>query len=198
MEGTFIIETGSKRRVKAFMADGTVLIFDGESAWVSPQSSGVRRARFHLLTWPWFFTVPFKLIDPGSRLAALGQRKLQGKTYLAANQTFEKNTGDTPDDWYIHYRDPENNRLAATAYIVTYGKSIEAAEEEPHAILYDSFVNIDGVTFSTSWTFWLWSEENGIYGVPLFKAEVSNIEFVPLQPGLFEKPSDARLDVKPK
>ena len=76
VEGTFIIETGSKRRVKAFMADGTVLIFDGESAWVSPQSSGVRRARFHLLTWPWFFTAPFKLIDPGSRLTALGQRKL--------------------------------------------------------------------------------------------------------------------------
>jgi hypothetical protein len=101
---------------------------------VAPASAKLERARFHLLTWPYFAALPMKLADPGAHLQLLGERSLRGKVYQAVRLTFDPGVGDTPEDWYVLYRDPSSGRLAAAAYIVTYGKSATAASKEPHAI----------------------------------------------------------------
>ena len=179
------------------LADGTVAVWDGTAAWVSPAAAELPRARFHLLTWPYFFALPFKLRDPGTRLEDLGQLPLSGTAYDAARLTFEPGTGDTPDDWYVLYRDPASSRLAAAAYIVTYGTPTEQAEADPHAITYEDFEEVAGVQVPTTWRFWLWNEEEGIHGEPIGRATLENVRFGPAPAGAFERPEDAREDALP-
>lgn len=184
------------RLVRIEQRDGTILVFDGQHAWVSPASSDLKRARFHLLTWPYFLAAPFKLQDQGTIHEDLRLRWAQGEPYRACRLTFEEGTGDTPQDYYVVYR-AFSGRLDAMGYIVTYGKSVAEADQAPHAITYHGFVNVDGVCLSTLWRFWHWSLETGMTGDPIGQVTLENIHFAPLDPGLFVKPSDAREDVLP-
>lgn len=195
LEGTMLFDTPvGKARME--LEDGTLMVFDGQDAWVSPSDSPLKDARFHLLTWPYFLAAPMKLRDPGSHLAVLGPMPQGGRQLPAAKLTFDAGIGDSPDDWYILYRDVEH--LVAMAYIVTYGKDKEEAEKEPHAITFKDFETIDGVTFSTHWQFWHWNPEQGTHGEPMGHAQITDIQFV--EPALqdFQKPTDAKRDVVPK
>ena len=105
--------------------------------------------------------------------------------------TFDAGVGDTPEDWYIAFADPKNGRLTALAYIVTYGTALEEASKTPSIILYDDFVDVDGVPFATTWTFHFWNPESGIDGDPKGSAKISNIAFVDEPAGAFVKPAGA-------
>lgn len=180
------------------VADGTVAVFDGERAWVSPAAAELPQARFHLLTWPYFLAAPFKLRDPGSHLEDLGTRPLDGVEHPAARLTFDPGVGDSPDDWYLVYRDPATDRLAAMAYVVTYsGRSAEEAGAEPHAITYHDFEQVDGATLPTTWRLWNWSEEQGIHGDPLGEVVLTDLAFVTPPADTFDRPVDAEEDPLP-
>lgn len=179
------------------LADGTTLVWDGAHAWVSPAAAETHGARFHLLTWPYFLSLPMKLSDPGARLAPLGERPLLGKSMPAARMTFAPGTGDTPDDWYVLYRDPESDRLAAVAYVVTYGKSREQAEKEPHSLVYSDFETVGGVTLATRWTFYAWDAQQGVHGDPIGAGSLSGLTFLPPPAGAFDPPPDRREDALP-
>lgn len=191
LEGTmtFTPDAGETRIERA---DGSVALFDGETAWVSPAEAEFPMARFHVLTWPYFAAVPMKLSDPGTRLESLGELPLGGRPHPAARLTFDTGVGDTPDDWYVLYRDPDSGRLAAMAYIVTFGTTTEEAEAEPHAITYGGWQEIDGVQVPTAWDFWLWDEERGTYGEPIGHVELTDPAFVTPEPAAFTAPGDAR------
>ena len=197
LTGTILFRTNlAGSRIE--LGDGTIAVFDGASAWVSPASSKLERARFHLLTWPYFASLPMKLRDPGSHLQVLGERSLRGKAYEAARLTFDPGVGDTPDDWYVLYRDPASSRLAAAAYIVTYGKEAAAASKEPHAITYEDYVPVGGAKVATTWTFWHWSEKDGVTGQPIGSGKLSDPKFVEPAADAFTRPADAREDKLPR
>ena len=185
-------------RVRMEIDGGPTLVFDGSRAWVSPADVEFPRARFHLLTWPYFLAAPFKLDDPGTRIESLGELPLrEGEPMPAAKLTFGEGVGDTPDDWYILYRDPQTRRLVAMAYIVTYGTPAEQAADEPHAIVYDGFKAVDGAVVSTDWQFYHWSRQTGIHGESMGRMKLRHVQFT--QPTLlrYARPADAREDELP-
>jgi hypothetical protein len=190
----FRIDLGATRLE---LADGTVVVFDGTSAWVSPAGSNLPRARFHALTWPYFVAAPMKLSDPGTHLEPLGSRQLQGETFDAARLTFDPGTGDSPDDWYVLYRDPGSGLLRAMAYIVTYDRSAAEAEAEPHAITYHDFAEVDGVKLATAWKLWNWNEAEGIVGEPIGQARLADSRFLQPDLGAFDRVEGAREDPLP-
>jgi hypothetical protein len=185
-------------RVRIDVADTALLFYDGERAWISPASVTVPRARFHLQTWPYFLAAPFKLQDPGTHLEPTGRHPLDGTPCETARLTFDPGVGDSPDDWYFVYEDPETGRLAAMGYIVTYGGvTVEEAEAEPHAIVYHDYVTIDGVTLSRRWLFHHWSEALGPYGDPIGEATLRNIRFVEPDERAFAVPAGVKEDRLP-
>jgi hypothetical protein len=199
VDGTLTFTTdGTRSRID--LKDGARLTFDGERAWVSPDSATFPMARFHLLTWPYFAAVPFKLRDGGVRVGWMGDQPLgDGRQYPAIRLTFAPGTGDASRDWYILYRDPQTDRLKAMAYIVTYGKAAGDRPEDPHAITYDDFRTVDGVTLATRWTFTDWVPGKGISGDPVGRATLKNLRFVTPPPGFFARPtSGAKEDVVPQ
>lgn len=173
------------------LADGAVVVWDGERAWVSPPTLEMPPgARFHVLTWPYFLAAPMKLRDPGAHLEPKGERPWGGETYDTALMTFDAGIGDSPEDWYLLYRDRDDHRLAAMAYIVTFGGN--EGEAEPHAIVYEGFQTVGGSQVATHWTFYNWSEEQGIHGDPIGEVQLSNLETVTPEGGAFTRPPDAR------
>ncbi|MEQ9366982.1 MAG: hypothetical protein RIF32_22300, partial [Leptospirales bacterium] len=195
--GTMNFETAGDRSRIDFR-DGGVMLFDGHEAMVSPPNHPAPKPRFELLTWPYFFELAFKLNDPGTRLRAIGDRRSAGRDYPAARLTFGANVGDTPDDWYVLYVDPQTGLLDTAGYIVTYGQSATEGEKEPHAIVYSDYVDVDGVQLATDWKFYLWTEERGIFGEAIGAARLSNIRFVVLNAGTFLRPETYRVDELPE
>lgn len=185
-------------KVRIDLGDGTALVLNEEGVWKAPADSAFPGARFHILTWPYFVAAPMKLRDPGAQLEKLGKLPLKGGEELpAARLTFESGVGDTPDDWYVVYRDAESNRLAGMAYIVTFGKDTAAAEAEPHAITYHDFVEVEGVSIPTRWKFWNWSREKGIEGDPIGNVQLKKPRFVTPAADAFATPAGAEAQPLP-
>jgi hypothetical protein len=185
-------------RARLELADGTVAAFDGETAWVAPADADLPQARFHLLTWPYFLAAPWKLGDPGSRLEPLAPRELRGERCDVARLTFDSGVGDTPDDWYVVYTDPETHELRALAYIVTYGRAIEQAEAEPHVALYEAWTEVDGYRVPARIAIRDWSLADGPAATDLGVATFEAVRIAPAPAGAFQRPADARVDALPE
>ena len=195
--GKLVYEPGGNR-VRMVGDDGRVLVFDGERAWYTPTDLEMPPGpRFHLLTWTYFLAAPFKLDDPGAHLEPWSPSELLGDPVQIARLTFGENVGDTPDDWYHLYSDSETRRLRGMAYIVTYGKSVEQGEQEPHAIVYHDYETVDGVTLPMRWTFHHWSPEQGVHGEPIGEVTLENLRFTEPAAEVFEKPEGAAEDALP-
>ena len=177
--------------------DGTVLIYDGIKAWVTPAASSIEAARFHLLTWPYFLAAPMKTGDPGTHLELLGLKVLNRKMGKSAKLTFNPGVGDTPDDWYLLYANARNGLMYGMVYIVTYSTSFVEAEKKQHAIIYDNYRQIDGITLSTSWSFYDWEKIMGVGRSPIGRASLTDLEFITPDAKAFIHPSDAREDKLP-
>jgi hypothetical protein len=193
LQGTLLTDRNAGR-IRLALNNGTVLIYDGKNVWMSPANAPINQPRFDALTWAYFLTVPFKLNDQGTHLANLGPLPLiNGQNLPAAKLTFGPNVGDSPDDWYVCYVDPQTHWLRGMAYIVTYGKSVDEAEKAPHAITYDNYINVAGVILPRTWTFWNWTQDQGITGQPIGRAILSNMQMVYPAANSFIKSDDAAL-----
>jgi hypothetical protein len=183
--------TTNSSKVRLDKADGTSIIFDGEEVRITPASAKTEGARFDIFTWQYFFAMPFKLTDPGTIWEDKGVKMIDGKEYKTARLSFTNTIGDSPDDWYIVYQDPETRRLKAAAYIVTFNKEKDKAEKDPHAIVYSEYDTIDGTAIATKWSFHNWSEETGI-GKKLGEASITNIKFFEPEQDYFTSAADSK------
>ena len=120
----------------------------------------------------------------------------EGRKYLTSLQTFEAGRGDTPDDWYHLYFDPESNLLRGMGYIVTYGKPRNEAEKDPHGLLYESYQDFGGILISTRWRFTHFSKQNGFSG-NLGTGRISDLRFLKAGEKSFDKPVKAREEALP-
>ena len=177
--------------------EGTRVIYDGKDVYVSPDTALYGGARFDALTWAYFFAAPHKFNDSGTVWEELDDQKLDSTSYPSAKLTFEGQVGDSPDDWYIAYRQSDNDLLYALAYIVTFGKSVEEANAAPHAITYENYQEVDGVPFASEWKFWEWSEEEGISD-EIGQATIANIKFVQTNENTFALPENNQMVAMPE
>jgi hypothetical protein len=196
IDGGRMVFTPDMGKVSLDTGSGARVVWDGERAWVTPASSELQRARFQVLTWPYFLAAPMKLRDPGTTLEPTGPMDYEGTPHETARLTFGDGVGDSPEDWYLVYRDPETDLVSAMAYIVTYG-GVGEEEPEAHAITYHDYQTVDGIAVPTRWVFREWNEEEGVHGEPRGEARLSSFEVTTPEPGLFDKPEDAREDELP-
>jgi hypothetical protein len=189
---TYEISSG---RVRMLLPDDTVLVFDGQTAWVSPASSPVKNARSILKTWPNFIAVPFKLGDVGVQVGPTESRTFAGQKYDTARVTLPPRQADSPDDWYIVYADPQTHRVHALAYLFTHGRKLDDPNNSPHAVTYYDFKEFGGIVIPTVWRFWQWNPSEGIYGKPIGSGRLYNLEFVTPKANAFVKPGDGRADL---
>ncbi|MCM4154613.1 DUF6503 family protein [Gramella sp. AN32] len=186
-----IFQTPNSSKIKVVKNDSTQIIFDGSNMYAIPEGIDENSARFDAFTWSYFFSIPFKLTDPGTVWAEETQMKLDSMEYPVSKLTFESGTGDSPDDWYMVYQDPETKMLKAAAYIVTFSSAKDEAEKNPHAIVYSDYQNINNIPFAHTWSFHNWNFENGLED-KIGEAKISNIKFSEMKEEYFNIPENAK------
>ncbi|WP_010521979.1 hypothetical protein [Aquimarina agarivorans] len=190
LNGTFTMLTdGTKIRLDS--KDNTKVIYNGNEVFMSPKTAEIGGARFDIFTWSYFFNLPYKLNDPGTKWSSPKQRPLNGSMHHTEKLSFESGIGDAPDDWYVVYKNAIDNTLAGAAYIVSFGKDLAAAEKEPHAVKYNNYQNVDGIPVSKQWTFHNWNEKDG-YGNQIGEVTINNVKFLNPEDNLFSKTEDSK------
>ncbi|MCG1036508.1 hypothetical protein [Polaribacter sargassicola] len=162
---------------KIVYKNGDEIYVNKEKTFVSPSLKENPQVRFHAYTWNYFFLFPYKLNDNGTIWDDNFKTNETENPYNTAKLTFEANTGDAPDDWYVVYENKETNLLNHAAYIVSLGKTVEAAEADPHAIKYIDYSTIDGIPFATNWEFYGWNLNEGLT-TKIGSAVLTDIKFV--------------------
>ena len=165
------------------MGDSTQIFFDQDRVYYSPNRGSNKGVRFDAFTWSYFFLLPYKLTDPGTQWSSYNSTPIAGKAYRSEKLSFEASIGDAPEDWYIVYANPSTHLLEVAAYIVTANKSVEKAEEDPHAIEYADFITVEGIPIALRWVFGEWRESKGLTQELGF-GEVSNIKLLKEAPML--------------
>ena len=187
-----ITQTTDGTKIKIAHKEGKIVGYDGKEVFAVTTDSLSGRERFNIFTWTYFFAFPHKLTDPGTQWSSMSKSNWGGTEYDAAKLTFDGGIGDTPKDWYMSYKNPETDVLEGAAYIVSFGKDVAKAEENPHAVKYADFKTVDGVPFATTFTINNWNKEQG-YLDELGIAKVTNIKFVEPSEDFFSKPEKAIL-----
>ncbi|AUC84013.1 hypothetical protein CW731_01320 [Polaribacter sp. ALD11] len=157
--------------------NGDEIYINKETIFVSPSLKDNPGVRFHAYTWSYFFLFPYKLNDNGTKWNANFKTKEVNPIFDIAKLTFGANIGDAPDDWYIVYKNKNTHLLEHAAYIVTAGKTKEAAEADPHAIKYQDYKMVDGIPFASNWGYYGWNIETGLAD-KIGSATITNIKFV--------------------
>lgn len=190
-EGVITQETDGSM-IHMMKKDGSIIVFDGDKVFASNEADLTNpMTRFHIFTWPYFFSMPYKLNDAGTIWEDEKAMTWGGDTaFPTARLSFENGVGDTSEDWYEVYKNPETNVLAGVAYIVSYGKGVEAAEKEPHAAKYNELTMVDDVPFATNWSFHNWNPEDG-YTNQIGLATIKNIQFVNKEDSFYAQPDGA-------
>ena len=141
------VEQRSRRAYLDFPEMGARMAWDGGKAW-SENWQGPFPPRFFALLSYYFLNLPWLAADPGVNLSEPGTGKLwdDPTEYITVKMTFEPGVGDTPDDYYILYIDPDSYRLRAAELRVTYADilppEVDAIEE---IAVYDKFATVEGL-----------------------------------------------------
>lgn len=172
----FTTPTSSGIRVDKKEGPSTVML-DG-NFYTDADSTRWMNEKRGIFTFQYFFMAPYKFSDQGTKWKRLPQMDMEGRVTDCSLLTFEPNTGDAPDDWYIVHSDPETHRVQYIGYIVTGGgSSIEAAEKNAHAIKYSGYKDFDGVPFATKWEFFDYVKGEGL-GSKIGEGIIKNIEMM--------------------
>lgn len=191
VDGTLYMETSGDERVRLELKDGSMLVWDGQDAWLSPADSTFEGGRFHVLTWSYFIALPYKLRDPGTRLTDDGTVTLEGRTLDSGYLAFGPDVGDSPDDWYRVLID-HTGMVHAAGYIVTFGKTDDPAAMPSSIVIYEDHRPVAGVPLPHKWRFYHWSRDKGIDGEPKGHVTLANAAFVPMNEAWFNEPDNAR------
>ncbi len=176
--------------VRIDKVDGTFIIANQDQVFASPEIANNPMTRFHAYTWSYFFALPYKLNDPGTLWSDEKELKFGESDYPTARLTFENGVGDTSDDWYVVYKNPETDVLAGVAYIVSYGKELEKAEEEPHFAKYNEIEKVGGIPVATNWSFHNWNMQDG-YTDQIGNASIKNVTFIDDSSNLFKEDKES-------
>jgi len=124
--------------------------WDGEQAWIAPDSIEQPNPHFWALSGFYFQQIPFVLADPGLRYERLPDETLDGTTYDMVRVAFDQEVGDSSGDTYTLYIHPETRQVDAIRYTVSYGQTVEPGADLPETLFeYQDFVTVDGLTVAT-------------------------------------------------
>ena len=110
-----------KNRYSRIETDKFVIGFDGEEAWIDQDSTYFQGdPRFYHNLMFYFYAMPFVLGDEGIQYQEVAPLSFNGVAYPGYQISYEANVGDSPDDNYFLYYDPETFEMKFLGYTVTY------------------------------------------------------------------------------
>ncbi len=190
-----VIDTWRNRAVHTSAADSTATYgWTGKTAWVKAKDSTFFKydTKFWALTPLYLMGFPFVLDGEGVNLELLPNNNYKGKENHVVKVTFEPDTGDAPDDYYILQFDVDSHLLTATRYIVSYPEYFKKGEHLPEKFMeVGELVSIDRILLPNGLkTHWTKDNQPGEY---LTKIDITDIHFKgQLDENFFAMPEGAK------
>ena len=143
-----LVELGTPDETRSIQAS---FAWDGENAWISPDTLSQPNPRFWATTGYYFESIPFILADPGLSYERLPDETLDGESYDMVRVGFDDGVGDSPGDTYTLYVNKETAMVDAIRYTVTYGRGRPASDAPVRETLfyYEDYTTVDGLTVAT-------------------------------------------------
>jgi len=191
------VDTWSNRSVHISATDSSAKFgWTGKQAWMKAKDSTAFAydTKFWALTPLWFVGHPFVLSGEGVNLELLDPTTFKEKDYNVVKVTFDAETGDAPDDYYILYVNKETNKIAVMRYIVSYPEYFKDGGHAPEK--FTEFIGeqtVDGITmpggFKTYWTV-----KGDQPGDNITKIDFTDVSFESdLPKDFFNAPADAKI-----
>jgi len=151
---------------------------DGK-AWITPKGSEfMPPARFWALTPFYFIGIPFVFNDSGANFEKLdAMMAFEGKDYTQVKITYSKDSGDSPDDYYVLLIDPETKLTKGAYYTVTSELVTKGKVGPAKFISLDNLADVDGVMLATGHRTFKMTE--GKIGEQMRYTDVKGVKFLP-------------------
>jgi hypothetical protein len=119
--------------------------YDGSDVWLLENETGSYEgnARFYHNLMFYFYAMPFVLSDDGINYEMLEPVELKGKAYEAVKISYNNGVGDSPEDEYMVYLDPDTRQMEWLGYTVTYRN--QEKSNDWHYIKYDKWQGVNGI-----------------------------------------------------
>ncbi|HHP7239871.1 MAG TPA: DUF6503 family protein [Longibacter sp.] len=171
--------------------------WNGNVAWITPDSLEQPNPHFWATTGYYFEQIPFVLADPGVTLEILQDETLDGQTYQMLRAGYDEGTGYSDDDTYTLYIHPRTRRVEAIRYTVTYGQDLpDDADVSETLFYYEDYVTVDGLTVPRHFRGYRFKD--GEKGERRSEAWADSISFRrPFEASQLTPPSDARVMTPP-
>ncbi len=134
--------------------------FDGKEVWLSEEKEGAYKGnpKFYYNLYFYFYAMPFVLADDGIVYEKAAPISFEGIDYPGYKISYKANIGNSSDDNYIVYYNPETFQMEWLAYTVTFNS--KAPSEKFKIIKYNKWVNVNGVILPKE-LIWYKQDENG-------------------------------------
>ena len=111
-----------KSRKSIIEAEHHKLGFDGEDVWLKELDTVKYKKNpgFYYNLMFYFYAMPFILGDDGINYSDADPLKMDGMEYPGISISYEAGVGESPDDEYILYYNPETYKMEWLGYTVTY------------------------------------------------------------------------------
>lgn len=165
--------------------------FDGADVWLQQKDSTSYEgnARFYHNLMFYFYAMPFVLGDDGIQYESIPETELMGETYAGIKISYEPEVGDSPEDEYILFYDPETYAMEWLAYTVTFGK--DEKSDRFSYIKYSAWENTKGIVLPTQLTWYQVEEGKPVSVRSSMDFEIISIIETPIPPTVFAKPESA-------
>ncbi|MBN4070636.1 hypothetical protein JYT76_03030 [Olleya sp. AH-315-F22] len=192
-DGEEITTTNLKLRESLINMPAHTIGFDGKELWLLQKDTTTYKVnpRFYYNLMFYFYAMPFILADDGIMYKDAEPLTFEGKTYSGIHISYGVGVGESPEDEYILYYNPETYKMEWLGYTVTYFSKEKS--KEFHFIKYSDWQTVEGLELPKTLT-WYNYETNQ----PTTKR--NDLEFVnvsisstKLEDSLFKKPKDAKI-----
>ncbi|WP_299385769.1 DUF6503 family protein [uncultured Lacinutrix sp.] len=165
--------------------------FDGETPWFVNKTDGDYKGynpKFGYNLMFYFYAMPFVLADDGINYADAEPLVIDGVTYPGIQVTYNAGVGETPEDRYVMYYNPETYVMEWLGYTVSFVEGID--KKELHFRKYGDWQEVNGLKLPNSITGYGFKNDK-----PTDKAKTPNV-FTDVK--LSTTAADSKLFAKPE
>lgn len=191
--GAEVITTDLKKRYSFIEMPNHNIGYDGDTVWLKSKDATTYQGnpKFYYNLMFYFYAMPFILADDGIIYEDAEALERDGNSYPGIKISYEAGIGESPDDEYIIYYDPETYKMSWLSYTVTY--FTQEKSKEFHYIKYSNWQEIEGLLLPETLTWY--NYENNVPTTERNQLQFTNVKLSKEAPAkeFFEVPEGAQI-----
>jgi len=192
-DGNEVTTTDLKSRKSFIDMPKHAIGYNGENVWLLNKDTITYKGKpkFYYNLMFYFYAMPFVLADDGIMYGETEPLVFEGKSYPGIKIAYQAGVGESPDDEYRLYYDPETFQMAWLAYTVTFFSRKKG--KEFHFIKYGSWQEVDGLLLPDTLSWYHYEDNKPTTKRNDLKFTQVELSEEILDQSIFEMPSGANL-----